>query len=188
MGALRELVPCPVSVSESYPYFMFSIDILPDVLEGRRALDEIHMYIGNPGSTVSSGIAYSMTEGGARLENFYFFFNAKRDMKEAMAKVQCSAHVEAGQVDVDQILWPELRDCHTICIANKQRNDTAYFSGVNVDQLLFFLKRLAYPGEIVGYVEGNRGRLDHLLFDVGYDYVAQGDEVRVVKSGYYGYF
>ena len=62
-------------------------------------------------------------------------------------------------MDIDRILRPELRDCNTICVANKQRNDTAYFSGVNVDQLLFFLKLLKYPPAIVGFVEENRGNL-----------------------------
>jgi hypothetical protein len=86
------------------------------------------------------------------------------------------------------LLIPELRDCHTICVANKQKNDMVYFSGVNVDQLLLFLKMLHYPLPLIAFVEENRGKLDHLLCDVGLDYVANGGEVEVVKSGYYGVF
>jgi hypothetical protein len=59
---------------------------------------------------------------------------------------------------------------------------------VDVSQLLFFLRRLDYPGEIVGLVEENRGQLDHLLYDVGIDYRVEGADVRILKSGYYGVF
>ena len=67
-------------------------------------------------------------------------------------------------------------------------DNTVYFSGVNVDQLLVFLNRLAYPAEIIRFVQENRGKLDHLLYDVGFDYVARGAGLEFVKSGYYGVF
>jgi hypothetical protein len=89
---------------------------------------------------------------------------------------------------MDNLLWPELCDCHTICVANKQHNDTVYFAGVNVDQLLLFFDRVGYPAEIVDFVRANRGDLDHLLYDVGYDYRTRADEVEIIKSGYYGIF
>jgi hypothetical protein len=91
-------------------------------------------------------------------------------------------------VPIDRLLWPELTRCHTICVANKRQNDTVDFSGVDVDQLRFFLKRLHYPPAVVGFVEENRAKLDHRLYDVGFDYTTQDDQVRVVKSGYYGVF
>ncbi len=34
----------------------------------------------------------------------------------------------------------------------------------------------------------NRSRLDHLLYDVGIDYRMEGDELKILKSGYYGFF
>ena len=78
-----------------------------------------------------------------------------RTSQEAAGKILCSPHVDATQIPIDWLLWPELAACQTICVANKRRNDTVYFSGVNVDQFLFFLKRLQYPREIVGFVEQN---------------------------------
>src|SRR5207244_2281697 len=152
-----------IPVNESLAYFMFSLDVNQDLVAGARELDVVHMYIGNPGSRVSSGIAYAVTAAATTLENFYFFFDAKRDLRQAAEKVYASAHIDAARIDIDRILRPELRDCNTICVANKQRNDTAYFSGVDVGQLLFFLKLLEYPAEIVRFVDDNRGRLDHLL-------------------------
>ena len=46
------------------------------------------MYIGNPGSTVSSGIAYALTAKDTTLENFYFFFDAARDLSEPAVRTR----------------------------------------------------------------------------------------------------
>jgi hypothetical protein len=188
LEAIRPIIRCDVKANESLPYFMFSLDVNDALVSGARDLAVVHMYIGNPGSRVSSGIAYAVTAEASVLENFYFFFEAKRDLRQAAEKVLNSAHVDPARTDINRILRPELRDCNTICVANKQKTDTAYFSGVNVDQLLFFLKLLSYPAAIVSFVEENRGKLDHLLYDVGFDYVTRGDELIMVKSGYYGVF
>ncbi|HEY1380411.1 MAG TPA: hypothetical protein VGF55_26655, partial [Gemmataceae bacterium] len=188
LDAIRPIIRSAVRPNESLGYFMFSLDVNEDLLSGARDLDVIHMYIGNPGSRVSSGIAYALTATTTALENFYFFFDARRDLREAAEKVYSSVYVDAPRMDIDRILRPELRDCNTICVANKQRNDTAYFSGIRVDQLLFFLRLLEYPSAIIQFVETNRGALDHLLYDVGFDYVTEGDELVMLKSGYYGVF
>jgi hypothetical protein len=188
LDIIRPFARCGIEPNENHYYFMFSIDINDDLISGDRDLKEIHMYIGNPGSTVSSGICYSLTSMGMRLENFYFFFDAKREMNEIMAKIACSAHIDSSQIQVDKILWPELRDCRVIVVANKQQNDSVYFSRINVDQLIFFLKRMSYPIELTSFVEENRSSLDHLLYDVGIDYRMEGNDLVVLKSGYYGIF
>ena len=63
-----------------------------------------------------------------------------------------------------------------------------YFSGIGVRQLLYFLERLSYPAPIVAFVRDNVANLDHLLFDVGFDYRTEGDRISILKSGYYGVF
>lgn len=187
LDAIRPVIRCDVNVNENLSYFMFSLDVTDSILcEGR--LDRVHLYIGNPGSRVSSGIAYAVDSAKTSLENFYFFFDARRDSQQAAGKVLCSAYLDATRTGIERVLWPELCSCQTLCIANKQGNDTAYFSGVKVDQLLFFLGRLGYPGPVVRFVEEFRGQLDHLLYDVGFDYVGEGDGIRVIKSGFYGVF
>jgi len=188
LEAIRPIVPCEVPVNERLPYFMFSLDFDHDLMEGVKAMDMAHMYVGNPGSIVSSGIAYALTADSTTLENFYFFFDASRQLQEASEKIYCSAFVDASKMELDRILIPELRDCHTICVANKRNNDTVYFSGVNVDQLLFFLTLLEYPRDLVAFVEQHRANLDHLLFDVGFDYITHGSNLTFIKSGYYGVF
>ncbi|MBW1999283.1 MAG: hypothetical protein JRJ29_15150 [Deltaproteobacteria bacterium] len=188
LDAVGPLVNCRIRPDENIHYFMFSIDVSDELVSGNRALEEIHMYIGNPGSTVSSGICYSLTEHGTRLENFYFFFDAKRQMEEILAKAACSAHIDTTRINIPQILWPEMRGCEVIVIANKQENDAVYFSRININQLMCFLKKMAYPPKIVSFIEENRFRLDHLLYDVGFDYRMEDDDLRILKSGYYGIF
>jgi len=188
LEAIRPLVRCDVRPNESLPYFMFSLDLDAELAAGRRDLDVVHMYVGNPGSTVSSGIAYALRAGGATLENFYFFFDAASQLDEAARKIVTSAHFDDTRLPVDEVLLPELRGCKTICVANKQTHDCVYFSGVDARQLLFFLERLAYPAAIVSFVRQNLANLDHLLFDVGFDYRMRGGELEQLKSGYYGVF
>ena len=188
LDVISPFTRCRIKANENHNYFMFSIDINDDLIAGTGDLEEIHMYIGNPGSTVSSGICYSLTGRGTRLENFYFFFDAKKEMNEIIGKAACSAYIDSTKTDIDQVLWPELRDCKVIVVANKQRNDAVYFSGIDVDQLIFFLKRMNYPGEIVSFVEENRSKLDHLKYDVGFDYRMEGQDLMILKSAYYGFF
>jgi len=188
LDALQPFARCDVRPNENLPYFMFSIDVDDALVTGARELDVVHMYVGNVGSSVSSGISYALRPESSTMENFYFFFDAKTQLEEAANKIFCSAYVDVTKIHYNRILWPELRDCRTICVANKKTNDCVYFSGINVDQLLFFLKRVGYPEEIVGMVESNRGNLDHLLYDVGLDYRVEDGELRILKSGYYGVF
>ena len=188
LAALESQLRCPVRVNEDLSYFMFSLDIDAALIGGQRDMDIVHMYVGNPGSTVSSGICYAMSEMSFTLENFYFFFDAATQLQQAADKISCSAHVDPMRIDLDEILLPQLRDCQTICVANKQEHDCVYFSGVDVVQLLFFMRRLQYPERIIEFVEQNRSMLDHLLFDVGIDYRVEGGEVVFLKSGYYGVF
>jgi len=187
LNVIKPFADCKTGINENLDYFMFSIDIVDDLISGAKKLEEIHMYIGNPGSSVSSGICYSLKDSATRLENYYFFFDAIKHRKEIVDKTYCSAYVDSG-IEVDQLFWPELRNCKIIVVANKQGNDAIYFSGITIGQLIIFLKKLKYPDKLVGFVEENRANLDHMLYDVGYDYRMEGNELVILKSGYYGIF
>ena len=186
--AFAPFARCSVQPNERLHYFMFSIDVDQALIAGERDLDEIHMYIGNPGSAVSSGICYSLTATDTRLENFYFFFDAKRHREDIVAKINCSAYYDPTHVKLEEILWPEMEGCRVIVVANKQGNDSVYFSRINVQQLIFFLKQMAYPDAIVSFIEERRHQFDHLLYDVGFDYRLRNGNLAILKSGYYGYF
>jgi hypothetical protein len=187
LNIIRPFTDCETKINENLDYFMFSIDITHDLISGAGKLEEIHMYIGNPGSSVSSGICYSLEKSGTRLENIYFFFDAGKHREEISDKVYCSAHVDSG-IRVHQLLWPELVNCKIIVVANKQGNDALYFSGITIGQLIFFLKKMNYPDKLVHFAEENKAGLDHMLYDAGYDYRMEGNELVILKSGYYGIF
>jgi hypothetical protein len=185
---IRPWVPCAVPTSERQPYFMFSIDLGREQLMEGRPLDEIQMYIGNIGGTVSSGICYAVTRAETRLKNFYFFFDARSEMENIVGKLTSSVYLDQPGFDLDTVLWPELRTCQIIVVSNKQQRDGVYFSRITVDQLLVFLRRMRYPAEHVSFVEQNRDRLDHMLYDVGFDYRVEDGVLNIVKSAYYGVF
>lgn len=188
LTALRPWVRSVVALAETMPYFMFSLDLDDTIARGERPIDLIHMYVGNPGSAVSSGIAYAVRAGGSRLENVYFFFDAATELAAAQRKIETSGQVDFSRVSIDAVLVPVLRRCRTLCVANKQTHDCVYFSGVDVDQLLHFLRWQRYPEQTVAFVARHRDRLDHLLFDVGVDYTMRDGALVVLKSGYYGVF
>lgn len=188
LEALRPLVRSEVALNEALPYFMFSLDIDAVLARGERSIDLIHMYVGNPGSAVSSGIAYGVRAESTTLENFYFFFDARSDMAQAVRKIETSPHADLSRIALDDILDPALRDCRTLCVANKRTHDCIYFSGVSVDQLVHFLRKLNYPHATIDFVQTQRHLFDHLTFDAGFDYTTRAGGLQVLKSGFYGVF
>lgn len=188
MTACGGSLKLPKSVDARIPYFMFSFDLTPAAAESGGMIDTVHVYVGNPGSTVSSGISYGFTADTRQLENFYFFFDAAEQKNEILNKITTGVFLDSWNLSAGLLLRPELMDCHTICLANKQTCDTVYFSGVNVDQFLFFLEWQRFPEHFVQYIRDNRHQLDHLLFDVGVDYRAVGGNLEFVKQGFYGVF
>jgi hypothetical protein len=188
LDIIKPWISCNIPSSEQHDYFMFSIDLNQALIKDSTPLDEIQMYIGNVGSLVSSGICYALTKTQATLKNFYFFFDAKKQMNEIIGKISSSAYLNLSHLDINAILWPELRDCQTIVVANKRTHDGIYFSRINVEQLLFFLKIMCYPESHIAFVTQHKEQLNHLMYDVGFDYRMEGNRLIILKSAYYGVF
>lgn len=186
LRAVAPFAPSPLKLSAQRPYFMFSIDLDFELGQGQRGIDELSVYIGNPGSTVSSGICYQLSENGLRLDNLYYFFDAKAQWEDIVTKVACSSHLDLEGLKIGDILWPQMRDCGVVVVANKKFNDGVYFSRVTIDQLLYFVERMDYPAPIQAFLREHRDRLDHLLYDVGIDYRMVDGHIEIVKSAYYG--
>jgi hypothetical protein len=171
---------------EKRPYFMFSLDIDADTAARRKPLDIVNVYVGNPGSSVSSGICYEFSPAGLRLANFYFFFDRQKEWQDIVAKTSCSAHHDLRGLPVKKILRDELIDCQIVVVANKKFNDGVYFSRLGVDPCLGFLEKERFPPALVNFARDHRDELDHMLYDVGVDYRVEGGEVQVLKSAFYG--
>ena len=183
---ISPFVDCRLTYSEGRPYFMFSIDLDEEVASRRRPLEKINVYVGNPGSSVSSGICYELSKSEFRLANFYFFFSARKEMGDIAAKIACSAHHDLRGLPMTDILRPEMLDCDVIVVANKKFGDGIYFSRLKIDSLARFVERERFPSTIVDFVKTNRDALDHMLYDVGMDYVVQDGRVVITKSAFYG--
>lgn len=185
LGALAPYVKCELPQVEHRPYFMFSLDLDNAITNGAAPLSEIDVYIGNPGSSVSSGICYAHRATGLELKNFYFFFDAHSEQRHVADKVASSAHLDAG-FDLDQILWPEMVDCGVIVVANKRKHDGIYFSRIRSTQLGLFFGRANWPAAIRDLHAENARRFDHLLFDIGIDYAVEDGRAVILKSAFYG--
>ena len=188
LHAIRDLMQCEVRPNEDLPYFMFSLDMTAETSSALTPLDVIHMYIGNPGSVVSSGIAYAVRKHKTTLENFYFFFDAETQVIEIAKKIVNSAFFDANKFLIENVLRPEFMQCTTICLANKQTHDCIYFSGLNTGQLVLFLIQMNYPDKLVLFIRENIASFEHLLFDVGFDYLIEDGKFLILKSGFYGVF
>ena len=73
-----------------------------------------------------------------------------------------------------------------IVVANKKVNDGIYFSRIGIDPLIGFLERERFPADLVAFAARHRNELDHMLYDVGLDYVIEAGAVKIIKSAFYG--
>jgi len=168
---------------ESVPYFMFSFDILPETAPGGR-VEVVNLYL--PYFQVQGGRSYKVWEDRMEMDNVYRFLHPKLEIRQILHEIRQSVFVDFERVSLSRMLLPELIDCNRICVAKKRLADAVYYSGIDVGQLLFFLRRFGYPAAIESFVAAHRGVLDHLRFDVGIDYTMQADGSLVMtKSSYY---
>lgn len=176
-----QIVPRP---RETVPYFMFSFDVHPQTAQG-GTVDVVNLYL--PYYEVQGGRSYKLSADRLEMDNVYRFLHPKLEIHEILHDIRQSVFVDFTRVPLARVLLPELIDCNRICVAKKRFADAVYYSGIDVGQLLFFLRLLRYPSGIVEFVETHRSRLDHLRFDVGVDYAVQADGSLVMtKSSYYG--
>ena len=174
------VVPRP---RETVPYFMFSFDVHPDTAPG-GSVDVVNLYL--PYHEVQGGRSYKLSADRLEMDNVYRFLHPKTEIRQIVHDIRQSVFVDYTRVPLARVLLPELIDCNRICVAKKRFADAVYYSGIDVGQLVFFLRTFGYPEPILAFVEGQRGALDHLRFDVGVDYVMQPDGiVAMTKTSYY---
>jgi len=167
-----------IKVNENIPYIMFSADITKKLFKSRK-LQGIHVYIDH---------SYFLDKTGMTLENQYSFYNPKREKDNLIFDIKKSAIIDFTKIKLSEILWPRLIDCHSICRAHKRKNDAIYYSRINVDQFIIFLEKLNYSDKLISFIEQNKHKLNHLYYDVGFDYIMENNKLKIIKSGYYGTF
>ncbi len=173
-------------VPETVPYMMFSFDLWPDTCKAGQ-VSELNLYL--TGEREHRGRSYTVRDARFEFQNVYRFLEPKAHIDELLPLLQSSVFVDYSRpVTLSRVLVPELFACKKVCVAKKRTCDAIYFSGIAIDQLLWFLKRFAYPMPIVDFVTQHQARLEHLFFDVGIDYAMDptSGEVAFLKSSYYG--
>ncbi len=186
--ALAPWVRFMPTIDEAWPYMMASFDLDPSVIT-RGQVDQVSLYL--TGEAGHAGRSYEVTSGGRELTNTYRFLEAKREVDPIVSLVKASVFVDWSERDtLAKVIPPELWACKKICVAKKRRADGIYFSGITVEQLLWFFRRFAYPAPLVDFVARHEAHFSHLFFDVGIDY--RWDEATKTlvtsKSSYYGTF
>lgn len=176
------------ALDDALPYFMFSVDLPLPAISAPHRVDTVDVYFGNPGSSVSSGICYARHVDRFEMKNFYFFFDRAESWDDAQSKIANSAFIPHGDVTIDEIVPPFLRDCEIIVAANKRDADAVYASRISARTLLQFMEWRDYPAALTHYLSENLDRFDHLLFDVGFDYRWANGRVEIEKSSFYNVF
>jgi hypothetical protein len=174
------------------PIVMFSFELSEDSVR-RRLVDGLHVYTisGEAKRPVSN--SYLWKDGTLTSENVYLPMPLDSEPASRLFRRFTEGRVlPAAGVRFDDVVPPELAaECRAACWAFKRSGgalpdspNSIYLSTLTIDGLTAFLRRFGYPS-LSEYAERNRARLDHLLFDVGYDFNAGP---RYSKSGFYGVF
>jgi hypothetical protein len=182
--ALTPFITFNNTPNESINYFMFSIEIDKDIISRKKGAD-FHIYLSTPGQ-MAAGYSYLQTKDCYLFENHYEFFEVAKHKTKIVNQLLRSVFIT--KKDLKKILIPELLSCWRICVAKKRSCDCIYFSRINVDQLSFFLRLFNYPHELQNFIGEHKSKLNHLLYDVGFDYYRHNGELIIEKSGYYEIF
>jgi hypothetical protein len=133
--------------------------------------------------------AYRAREGGLELKSLYSFDDPGLRLDQILGRLLLAVHAPRDGDEIARLLPPGLLDgCPRVCVANKRHADGLYFSHLRLDQMRSFLAVHRWPEEIREWVERHAGRLDHLLWDAGYDFRRAGPELEIPRSGLYGSF
>jgi hypothetical protein len=165
-------------------HFMFSVDVAPTFASENR-IPAVHLYFYDVGERMT-GLSYGYGPAGWVLENHYAFYEPSTETALLNEKVRDSPHFGPG-VAVERVLVPELLDCRRVCVANKPTCDGVYFSGVRLSQFIHFLESWSHDPSLASTVRAEDAALDHMLYDVAFDYRASpAGEVQVLKTAFYG--
>jgi len=176
---ITEIIP-----NENIPYFMFSIDITEELFDTQK-LHAVHIYLEGANFRQHGG-SYLLSKNNVEFENTYSTYNPtnKEQREHLIGSIFKSPRVDFTKVDISKLLWTELFNCYTICLSRKRFCEGIYYSRLNIEQFLIFLKKFNYDYK---FIEQNKNKLDYLKFDVGFDYTYDTD-LQLIKSGYYGIF
>ena len=172
-------------VPETIPYIMFSFDLFPWTAE-TKCIDSLNLYLGSA-HTQGTGRSYVVTGDRMELRNIYRALHPTLEIEKVLFNIRSSVFIDFTMVPLSRVLLPELFSCRQICVTKKPTTDGIYYSGVDVNQLLWFLKYFEYPSSLTAFVESHWQGFEHLFFDIGIDYAMDAcGRLVMTKSSFYG--
>ncbi|MBK7859922.1 MAG: hypothetical protein IPJ65_15115 [Archangiaceae bacterium] len=174
-------------VPPDVPWHMFSVELgVPHLRERKPAA--VDLYVSNNPFVKGTDRSYKVTGSTMELENVYSFHHPQTDVDEWLYRLSRGVHWDSKRVPLSALVPPELFSVGHLCVANKRRADALYFSRLTHGQLLFALKFYGVSGALPEYLAAAGPRFEHLLWDIGVDFVAREGGVQFTKVGVYGSF
>ncbi len=169
------------------PWHMFSVEMgVEQLRDGAPAA--VDVYVSTNPRQKGTDRSYKVRGAEMAFENVYSFHRPRLEIDEILYRLRYGVHFSRDELPLSVLIPPELFRCGHICVANKRSADALYFSRIDTEQLLFALGFLGWEGELPRWIVAHAGELDHLLWDIGFDYVTEGGALRILKGGLYGSF
>jgi hypothetical protein len=169
------------------PWHMFSVEFDVDSLRCRKPVP-VDVYVSTNPKIKGTDRSYKIRGESLKFENVYTFHQPDAEVDEILYRLEHGVHYSPRRHNLARLIPPQLIACKHICVANKRDTDALYFSGLRQEQLEFAARFFGLGGPLVAYLEAHRAGFDHLLWDIGVDYVGDGAALRFVKAGIYGSF
>ncbi len=185
-GVVGWAAPRDIPTNASLVSFEFTLE--HDAVTEPREIDVYHPVEGGADMIV----AYRHSDGHHRLKNTYELFRFPDRLDALKARLESSRFASPVNEGVAADHWlgeiEASKRCSLAWCSYKPEGDGIYLGLVDASDLARFLDRYSYPAHLRGWVLKHLDRLDHLRYDLGFDYTVTDGTVDVAKSGFYGYF
>tara|TARA_B100000287_G_C20665294_1_gene791543 strand:+ start:799 stop:1650 length:852 start_codon:yes stop_codon:yes gene_type:complete len=173
--------------------FMWSFDI-NDKNEKRVDYYFINKIPLHPENLMSSGTGYTYDGKNIEFKNTYYSWNTTLDSLKKIKEQILNCSPFNVNLNIDDVLLPEIVDYYSsnentityINTSNKRDSDSVYYSGLDISMLIFCLHKFNYPKKQINFLEDNKDKFNHLLYDFGFNYKMNNNKLEIIKSGYYG--
>ena len=173
------------SIDDDGAYDLLEIDLSPEVAASGRVETVKQHLRGEEPRTLA---IWEVGPAGRRRVDEVLIVEAKREIGLALPRIKASQVVDfsGDRSRLGHALIPELFACRYLHLCRRDNTDALVYSGINVDQLTWFLARFDHPAALVDFARRERERLDHLLFDVEVAYRQEGAAIIYPETTLYG--
>ncbi len=80
------------------------------------------------------------------------------------------------------------RVCFPITLGIKENSLGLYFERLNIEQFVCFLKHHRYNENFITFVVNNKSKFDHIRYDIVIDVKLENNELKIIKTAFWGTF